>query len=329
MKNSHSRYFHHPPESIRPWIDFVWSGTDRDLFPRDFIPSRRSNPKGAPPLALIPGVTRLGHGPFDFVFRKWDGSCWEVDFSEKGKRVGWHGFDLIAAGAGSRLVHMIKADFPWLQQQIWSLFIQPIHDWVIEAIFDRLAVALETGQVPDRTARPMPPSYAACSGLFPRRSIPSARPGYRRHLMRRTGRIMGDRLGTLSMGKMTDRRASIFGIFLAAAAILIATLFPKQKALDLFALLLVLIAAVYLGFALLDGRRRELSIEIVSMTFIFFLSALGLWVTPIFLVIGYVAHGLWDILHHPKGIQTKVVRWWPPFCVMIDWIVAGFIFFRL
>jgi hypothetical protein len=37
----------------------------------------------------------------------------------------------------------------------WRLLIEPIHDWVIEAMFDRLETALAIGSMPECTARPM------------------------------------------------------------------------------------------------------------------------------------------------------------------------------
>ncbi|MBI3597405.1 MAG: hypothetical protein HY203_09660 [Nitrospirae bacterium] len=125
---------------------------------------------------------------------------------------------------------------------------------------------------------------------------------------------------------MRNIRASILGVVLAVATIVIASFLSKPHALDLFAILLAFIAAVYLGFVLLDGHRREVVIEIVVIALFFVLAILGLWVTPYFLVIGYFAHGLWDVLHHPRAVQTKVVLWWPPFCLVYDWIVGGFIF---
>jgi hypothetical protein len=41
----------------------------------------------------------------------------------------------------------------------WAPF-AAIHDWAVEALFDRLEVALRVGAVPERTPRPMPPVVA-------------------------------------------------------------------------------------------------------------------------------------------------------------------------
>jgi hypothetical protein len=53
------------------------------------------------------------------------------------------------------------------------------------------------------------------------------------------------------------------------------------------------------------------------------LATLGVWRSPLFLAVGYLAHGLWDLAHHQKGIPTRVTAWWPPFCLAYDWVMAG------
>src|SRR5438309_11454689 len=152
--NAHSRSFPHPPEVLRPHLEQAWSGTDRDVFPRDVIRSWRKNPPGRDPLALVPGVTEMGHGPFRFLLERWDGSVWRVRFEAAGMS-GWHGFDLEAEGAGSRLTHTPVMTLSAQMRLRWTLFIEPLHDWAVESLFDRLAAALTTGEVPERTVRPM------------------------------------------------------------------------------------------------------------------------------------------------------------------------------
>ena len=44
-----------------------------------------------------------------------------------------------------------------------------------------------------------------------------------------------------------------------------------------------------------------------------------------FLAAGYFAHGLWDLAHHPHGVQTRVRSWYIPACVVYDWLVAAFV----
>jgi hypothetical protein len=87
------------------------------------------------------------------------------------------------------------------------------------------------------------------------------------------------------------------------------------------ALLLALIAAVYIGFAVADGRPRVIAVE-SSVTFAFvLLAAAAVTGSAWLLVLGYAGHGLKDFWqersHYPAG-----TRWWPPFCAAVDWLVA-------
>jgi len=83
-------------------------------------------------------------------------------------------------------------------------------------------------------------------------------------------------------------------------------------------MLLVIIGAIYIGFALSDRRQKELWIEPTAAAVTIILSVAGLWYSPIFLVIGYLFHGAWDVGHHLKLIQTRIVGWYPPACVVYD-----------
>ena len=108
MQNVHVRRVAAPIERVRPWIEACWSGGVRDCFPRDVIPSWRRNPPGVDPSALIPGETIVGHGPFRFRLRAWDGQVWRVDLV--GPIAGWHGFDLVPDGEGCRVTHTLELD---------------------------------------------------------------------------------------------------------------------------------------------------------------------------------------------------------------------------
>jgi hypothetical protein len=152
IRNVHVRRFGAPIERVRPWIEACWSAGERDCFPRDVIATWRRNPPGVDPLALIPGVTLLGHGPFGFRLRAWDGLTWRVDVV--GNVVGWHGFDLAPDGDGCRVTHTLELQSTLSARLLW-MTIEPIHDWAVEAMLDRLEHAVRTGVAPARTERPM------------------------------------------------------------------------------------------------------------------------------------------------------------------------------
>jgi hypothetical protein len=89
-----------------------------------------------------------------------------------------------------------------------------------------------------------------------------------------------------------------------------------------YALGLILIAAVYIGFAVADGRRIVLVVECCVTTVFVLLGAAGVTGPVWLLVLGFVGHGLKDLWQH----RTRFVagtRWWPPFCMVVDWVVAA------
>jgi hypothetical protein len=51
----------------------------------------------------------------------------------------------------------------------------------------------------------------------------------------------------------------------------------------------------------------------------------GLSFSPLLIAAGYIAHGLWDLLHHQDGPYADTPHWYIPFCVVYDWIVGTFL----
>ena len=89
-----------------------------------------------------------------------------------------------------------------------------------------------------------------------------------------------------------------------------------------YALGLTLIAAVYIGFSVADGRWHVIAIEsIVAGSFVV-VAALGVNGSAWLLVLGLAGHGLKDLWQHRTHF-VRNTRWWPPFCATVDWVVAG------
>jgi hypothetical protein len=88
-----------------------------------------------------------------------------------------------------------------------------------------------------------------------------------------------------------------------------------------YAIGLALIASVYIGFAVADGRRRVVGLEsAVAMAFVV-MAAAGVTGTAWLLVLGFAAHGLKDAWQQRTQFVSGT-RWWPPFCAAVDWVVA-------
>lgn len=87
------------------------------------------------------------------------------------------------------------------------------------------------------------------------------------------------------------------------------------------AIYISLIATVYIGFAVADGRPRVVAIESAMAAAFVLIAIAGVTGTAWLLVAGYGGHGLkdyWQERHH----FVANTRWWPPFCAAIDWLVA-------
>lgn len=117
------------------------------------------------------------------------------------------------------------------------------------------------------------------------------------------------------------------GTVLAALTIGVALLLPQSLVVPLFALLLAFTAAVYVGFAEVDQTSGEERLQwIVALTFVG-MALLGLWISPWFIVLGWVLHTGWDLLHHRGVLETRTADWYPGACLAYDLVVAGFLAF--
>jgi hypothetical protein len=89
----------------------------------------------------------------------------------------------------------------------------------------------------------------------------------------------------------------------------------------LHALYIAFIAAVYIGFAVADGRPRVIGVESSVAAAFLILAAVGVTGSAWLLVAGYAAHGAKDLWQH-RARFVAGTRWWPPFCATIDFLVA-------
>jgi hypothetical protein len=88
------------------------------------------------------------------------------------------------------------------------------------------------------------------------------------------------------------------------------------------AIAIAFIAAIYVGFAVADGRPHVIAVECgVAASFVV-VAAAAVTVSPWLLVAGYVAHGLKDLWQHRTHF-VRGTRWWPPFCATVDGTVAA------
>ena len=95
-------------------------------------------------------------------------------------------------------------------------------------------------------------------------------------------------------------------------------------AATVYALGLALIATVYIGFAVADGRPAVIVVESCVAAVFVVVAAAGVTGPLWLLVLGFTGHGLKDLWQHRRHYVANT-RWWPPFCLVVDWVVAAFL----
>ena len=89
-----------------------------------------------------------------------------------------------------------------------------------------------------------------------------------------------------------------------------------------YALSLVLIAAVYIGFAVADGRPTVIAVEAAIAAVFVVVAAAGVTGPAWLLVAGLAGHGVKDLWQHRRQFVANT-RWWPPFCLVVDFVAAA------
>ena len=87
---------------------------------------------------------------------------------------------------------------------------------------------------------------------------------------------------------------------------------------------LVLIAAVYIGFAVADGRGTVITVETGVASVFVVVAAAAVTGSAWLLVAGLAGHGLKDLWQHRTGFVANT-RWWPPFCAAVDFVAGGLV----
>jgi len=87
---------------------------------------------------------------------------------------------------------------------------------------------------------------------------------------------------------------------------------------------LAVIAAIYIGFAVADGRSKVIAVESGVASGFVIIAAAAVTGTAWLLVIGLAGHGLKDLWQHRTQFVANT-RWWPPFCMVVDFVVAAII----
>lgn len=128
----------------------------------------------------------------------------------------------------------------------------------------------------------------------------------------------------LTTGRQATRSAImwgiVFGAIQAASPLAVRWIEPAT----VYALSLALIASVYIGFAVADGRSSVIAVEICVAGIFVLLASVAVAASAWLVVIGLAGHGLKDLWQH-RHHYVAGTRWWPPFCCAVDLVAAGLI----
>ena len=123
-------------------------------------------------------------------------------------------------------------------------------------------------------------------------------------------------------------RALSWGVAFGGAQAAVAMSFSWLEPSTVHALMVTLIAAIYVGFAVSDGRTNVIIVETTVVVAFFVGSAAAVTVTPWLIVALYLAHGAKDLWQH-RTQYVRGTRWWPPFCFAVDMAVAAIVAVQL
>ena len=118
------------------------------------------------------------------------------------------------------------------------------------------------------------------------------------------------------------RPAILWGLLVGAIQAASPIIFRWLDPATVYALELTLIAGVYIGFGVADGRPRVIAVESVVVAVFVMFAATAVSATAWILVAGYAGHGFKDYWQERRQFVANT-RWWPPFCAAVDWLVAA------
>jgi len=114
----------------------------------------------------------------------------------------------------------------------------------------------------------------------------------------------------------------VIGIIAATAVGVFGTVVGFDKDRSFYPVVLIIIACLYLLFAVMAKSTGSLLAECVPALVFVALALLGFWKSPWFAVAGLALHGVFDFFHHAVITNPGVPVWWPGWCLSYDVVAA-------
>ena len=115
------------------------------------------------------------------------------------------------------------------------------------------------------------------------------------------------------------------GIAAATAVGLFGTVIGFDKERSFYPVVLIVIATLYLLFAVQAGSTGALVAEAIPALVFVATAALGFRKTPWLVVAGLALHGVFDFFHHTVIANPGVPVWWPGWCLAYDVVAAAYL----
>lgn len=115
------------------------------------------------------------------------------------------------------------------------------------------------------------------------------------------------------------------GIAAAIAVGLFATVIGFDKERSFYPVVLIVIATLYLLFAVQAGSTGALVAEAIPALVFVATAALGFRKTPWLVVAGLALHGVFDFFHHAVIANPGVPVWWPGWCLAYDVVATAYL----
>lgn len=120
--------------------------------------------------------------------------------------------------------------------------------------------------------------------------------------------------------------ASLAGFLFSAATLPVHFFIDHGPSVELAAVTVAVVGAIYVGFAVQAGTVRQIVVETLVATLFMAAGLASLWVSPWFAPAAFAAHGFWDWLHHGRAHSADLIApaaWYPPMCAAYDWVFAA------
>jgi hypothetical protein len=118
-----------------------------------------------------------------------------------------------------------------------------------------------------------------------------------------------------------------YAIGVAAATLvgLFATVIGFDKERSFYPVVLIVIATLYLLFAVMAASTDSLVAETIPALVFVAMATLGFRRTPWLVVAGLALHGVFDFFHHAVITNPGVPVWWPGWCLAYDVVAAAYL----